>query len=157
MPLANLQLTPQFVQAVRDAVDIIEVASQATRLKKTGRNWSGLCPLHKEKSPSFSVDENQGLFYCFGCGAGGDAIKLHMLLSGDDFVVAVMERVLRQESLNLAQNILRLFRDLVHIRSKLRHVRILVDAKPLKTLPEFRLSVARHDKIPTWRQGARDH
>ncbi|MFN7942106.1 MAG: DNA primase [Thermoanaerobaculia bacterium] len=89
MPLANVQLTPQFVQAVRDAVDIIEVASQATRLKKSGRNWSGLCPLHKEKSPSFSVDPGRGLFYCFGCGQGGDAIKLHMALTGDDFPAAM--------------------------------------------------------------------
>ncbi|HET9229444.1 MAG TPA: DNA primase, partial [Thermoanaerobaculia bacterium] len=46
-------------------------------------------PLHKEKTPSFSVDPVAGLFYCFGCGAGGDAIKLHMLATGDDFPAAI--------------------------------------------------------------------
>ncbi|HEY7216502.1 MAG TPA: CHC2 zinc finger domain-containing protein, partial [Thermoanaerobaculia bacterium] len=73
MPLANVNLTPQLVQAVRDAADIVSIASDHTRLRKAGRNYQGLCPIHKEKTPSFSVDPTQGLFYCFGCGAGGDA------------------------------------------------------------------------------------
>ena len=85
MALGNIHLTPDLVQAVRDAVDIVDVASEYTRLKKAGRRYQGLCPLHKEKTPSFSVDPDQGFYYCFGCGQGGDAIKLHMLLSGDDF------------------------------------------------------------------------
>lgn len=89
MGLGNVDLTPQLVQAVRDAVDVVDVASGHTRLKKAGKRYQGLCPLHKEKTPSFSVDPVQGLFYCFGCGTGGDAIKLHMLLSGDDFPAAI--------------------------------------------------------------------
>jgi len=90
MALSNIQLTPQLIHAVRDAVSIEAIASEHTRLKKSGaRRLSGLCPLHKEKTPSFSVDPLQGLFYCFGCGQGGDAIKLHMLLSGDDFPSAI--------------------------------------------------------------------
>ena len=89
MALGNIDLTPQLVQAVRDAVDIVDVASEHTRLRKTGRRHSGLCPIHKEKTPSFSVDPERGLFYCFGCGRGGDAIKLHMTLSGDDFPAAI--------------------------------------------------------------------
>jgi DNA primase len=89
MPLGNVSLTPQLVQAVRDAVDIVAIASEHTRLRKAGRRYQGLCPLHKEKSPSFSVDPVQGLFYCFGCGAGGDAIKLHMLTTNDDFPAAI--------------------------------------------------------------------
>jgi DNA primase len=89
MSLGNVHLTPQLVQAVRDAVDIVGVASEHTRLRKAGRRYQGLCPIHKEKTPSFSVDPVQGLFYCFGCGAGGDAIKLHMLTSGDDFPAAI--------------------------------------------------------------------
>jgi DNA primase len=89
MALGNVHLTPQLVQAVRDAVDILAVASDHTRLRKAGRRYQGLCPIHKEKTPSFSVDPVQGLFYCFGCGAGGDAIKLHMLTSGDDFPAAI--------------------------------------------------------------------
>ncbi|HYN23391.1 MAG TPA: DNA primase, partial [Thermoanaerobaculia bacterium] len=89
MSLGNVHLTPQLVQAVRDAVDVLAIASEHTRLRKAGRRYQGLCPLHKEKTPSFSVDPVQGLFYCFGCGAGGDAIKLHMLATGDDFPAAI--------------------------------------------------------------------
>lgn len=89
MALGNVHLTPQLIQAVRDAADILSVASEHTRLQKAGKRYQGLCPLHKEKSPSFGVDPGPGLFYCFGCGQGGDAIKLHMLLSGDDFPAAI--------------------------------------------------------------------
>ncbi|HWM89393.1 MAG TPA: DNA primase [Thermoanaerobaculia bacterium] len=89
MSLGNVHLTPQLVQAVRDAVDVVSIASEHTRLRKAGRRYQGICPLHKEKTPSFSVDPVQGLFYCFGCGAGGDAIKLHMLATGDDFPAAI--------------------------------------------------------------------
>jgi DNA primase len=89
MVLRHVHLTPQLVQAVRDAVDIEAIAAEHTRLRRVGRRLSGLCPLHKEKTPSFGIDPVQGLFYCFGCGAGGDAIKLHMLLSGDDFPAAI--------------------------------------------------------------------
>lgn len=89
MALGNIDLTPQLVQAVRDTVDIVDIASEHTRLTKAGHRHKGLCPLHKEKTPSFSVEPSQGLFYCFGCGVGGDAIKLHMLLTGDDFPAAI--------------------------------------------------------------------
>jgi DNA primase len=95
MAIGNVNLTPQLVQAVRDAVDIVAIASEHTRLRKAGRRYSGLCPIHKEKSPSFSVDPVAGLFYCFGCGAGGDAIKLHMLTTGDDFPAAIEALALR--------------------------------------------------------------
>jgi DNA primase catalytic core len=95
MPLGNVHITPQLVQAVRDAVDIIAIASDHTRLRKAGRRYQGLCPIHKEKSPSFSVDPVPGLFYCFGCGAGGDAIKLHMLTTGDDFPAAIENLAMR--------------------------------------------------------------
>jgi DNA primase len=89
MALGNIHLTPQLIEAVRDAVDIVDIAAEHTRLRKSGRRQTGLCPLHKEKTPSFSLDPEQGLFYCFGCGQGGDAIKLHMLVSGDDFPSAI--------------------------------------------------------------------
>jgi DNA primase len=89
MSLGNIDLNPQLVQAVRDTIDIVSIASEHTRLSKAGHRYKGLCPLHKEKTPSFSVDPSKGLFYCFGCGAGGDAIRLHMLTSGDDFPAAI--------------------------------------------------------------------
>lgn len=89
MALSHVHLTPDLVRAVREAADIVAIAGEHTRLRKAGRRWSGLCPIHKEKTPSFSVDAEQGLFYCFGCGAGGDAIRLHMAMSGDDFPAAI--------------------------------------------------------------------
>lgn len=95
MALSQIQLTREFVQAVRDAVDIVDVAAAYTKLQRAGRKWKGLCPLHKEKTPSFHVDPDLGFFKCFGCGEGGDAIKLHMQLSGDDFAAA-MESLARR-------------------------------------------------------------
>lgn len=89
MALGNVHLTPQLVDAVRDAIDIVDIANDHTRLQKAGHRYKGLCPLHKEKTPSFSVDPAQGLYYCFGCGKGGDAIGLHMELTGDDFPGAI--------------------------------------------------------------------
>jgi len=89
MSLGNVHITPQLVQAVRDAVDIVDVASDHTRLERAGHRFKGRCPLHKEKTPSFSVDPTQGLYYCFGCGRGGDAIGLFMELNGDDFPGAI--------------------------------------------------------------------
>ena len=84
-----VRITPELVQAVRDASDIVDVAGDMTRLEKKGKRYKGLCPFHKEKTPSFSVDPVQGLFYCFGCGVGGDTFKLYMEHSGDDFRAAV--------------------------------------------------------------------
>jgi len=89
MALGNIHITPQLVQAVRDAIDIVDIASDHTRLQRAGHRFKGLCPIHKEKTPSFSVDPTQGLYYCFGCGRGGDAIGLHMELTGDDFPGAI--------------------------------------------------------------------
>ena len=84
-----IHITPQLVQSVRDAADIVDVAGDMTRLVRKGKRYEGLCPFHKEKTPSFSVDPDQGLFYCFGCGVGGDTIKLFMEQSGDDFPAAI--------------------------------------------------------------------
>ena len=85
----RVKITDQVVQAVRDTVDILDIAADLTTLKQNGKRHVGLCPFHKEKSPSFGVDADKGLYYCFGCGAGGDAIKLYMQSSGDDFPAAI--------------------------------------------------------------------
>lgn len=91
MPLSELQLTREFIQAVREAADIVVLAREATQLQRSGRKLKGLCPLHREKTPSFYVDPDLGFFKCFGCGAGGDAISLHMRLTGDSFPQAIEE------------------------------------------------------------------
>jgi DNA primase len=60
------------MQQVRERTDLVEVISGFTQLKKAGRVFKGLCPFHQEKTPSFTVDPARQLYYCFGCGAGGD-------------------------------------------------------------------------------------
>jgi DNA primase len=90
-----LRLNPGFVQSVRDAIDLVDVVSEHTRLERRGQRLLGLCPFHKEKTPSFSVDPSAGLYHCFGCGAGGDGIRFHMQVTGDDFAAA-MESLARR-------------------------------------------------------------
>ena len=61
-----------FVDTVRDAGDIVRLVSDYVPLKPSGARMKGLCPFHEEKTPSFSVDPQRQLFYCFGCRTGGD-------------------------------------------------------------------------------------
>ncbi len=63
------------VQAVLSAANIVEVVSGYTSLRKRGATHSGLCPFHQEKTPSFTVSADKGLYYCFGCGEGGDVVR----------------------------------------------------------------------------------
>lgn len=77
------------IAKVRDATDIVAVISTYTQLKKSGARFSGLCPFHGEKTPSFSVNSQQGLYYCFGCGVGGDSINFVREKEQTDFVGAV--------------------------------------------------------------------
>jgi DNA primase len=74
---------------VRETSDIVQVITQFTQLKRVGRRFSGLCPFHGEKSPSFSVNAEEGLYYCFGCGAKGDAITFVREKEQLDFVGSV--------------------------------------------------------------------
>jgi len=74
---------------VRQATDIVAVLSEHVALKRVGLRWQGLCPFHAEKSPSFSVNQEEGLYYCFGCGAKGDVITFVREIEHVDFVGAV--------------------------------------------------------------------
>ena len=76
-------------QRVREATDIVAVVTEHLQLKRVGRRWTGLCPFHTEKSPSFSVNAEEGLYYCFGCGAKGDVITFVREIEHLDFVGAV--------------------------------------------------------------------
>jgi len=69
--------------------DIVDYISQYVTLKKSGRDYSGLCPFHKEKSPSFHVSSEKQLFHCFGCGASGNLVQFVMRVEGIDFVEAL--------------------------------------------------------------------
>jgi DNA primase len=77
------------VDRVRDATDIISLVSETVQLKQKGRLWWGCCPFHTEKTPSFKVDPSSGLWHCFGCGTGGDAIGFVMKAENLDFPDAV--------------------------------------------------------------------
>lgn len=77
------------VEAVRAAADLHEVVSGYVALKKSGTRWRGLCPFHQEKTPSFYVDADKQLYYCFGCGTGGDVFKFLMLYEKLDFPEAL--------------------------------------------------------------------
>jgi DNA primase len=77
------------VARVREAADIVAVISEYTQLRRVGTRFQGLCPFHAEKSPSFSVNVTDGLYYCFGCGAGGDVITFVREKEQLDFVGAV--------------------------------------------------------------------
>jgi DNA primase len=77
------------VAAVRSATDIVALIGEHAALKKVGRRWSGLCPFHTEKTPSFSVNAEEGFYYCFGCHASGDAITFVRSMEHLDFVDAV--------------------------------------------------------------------
>ncbi len=74
---------------VRAATDIVALISEHAALKKVGRRWSGLCPFHTEKTPSFSVNAEEGFYYCFGCQESGDAITFVRAMDHLDFVDAV--------------------------------------------------------------------
>ncbi|NNF57450.1 MAG: DNA primase, partial [Rhodothermaceae bacterium] len=77
------------VDDVRAAVDLVDVVSDYVRLKKQGVRFVGLCPFHNEKTPSFSVDSRQDLFYCFGCKRGGDLFKFIEEIEGVGFLDSV--------------------------------------------------------------------
>ena len=66
--------------------DIVDYVSKYVQLKKTGRDYSGLCPFHHEKSPSFHVSGEKQLFHCFGCGASGNLVQFVMRTENLDFV-----------------------------------------------------------------------
>lgn len=77
------------IARVRGATDFVALVGEHLALRRVGTRWVGLCPFHTEKSPSFSVNAEQGLFYCFGCGAKGDAITFVRETEHLDFVEAV--------------------------------------------------------------------
>ena len=77
------------IRRVREESDIIRLITQHTQLKKVGRSWKGLCPFHNEKTPSFTVNQETGRYYCFGCQATGDSIEFLREIDNLDFVAAV--------------------------------------------------------------------
>jgi DNA primase len=87
--MSDLDINDNVLAELRAAVDIVEVVSEHTLLKKAGRSWKGLCPFHNERTPSFTVDRDKGLYHCFGCGAGGDVIHFVRQIDRLDFPEAI--------------------------------------------------------------------
>src|SRR4051812_20220753 len=80
-----------FKQDLLNRIDIVEVVSRSVQLKKAGANYSGLCPFHNEKTPSFSVSPSKQFYHCFGCGVHGNAIGFLMAYGGMGYIDAVKD------------------------------------------------------------------
>ncbi|MBQ1473559.1 MAG: DNA primase, partial [Lachnospiraceae bacterium] len=81
----------EIIEQVRSSNDIVDVIGQYVHLKKKGSSYFGLCPFHNEKSPSFSVSRQKQMYYCFGCGAGGNVIRFLMDYENLTFPEALQE------------------------------------------------------------------
>lgn len=79
----------EFIEEVLERTDIVEIIEPRVTLKKSGQNYTGLCPFHDEKSPSFSVSQDKQFYYCFGCQASGSALKFLMEFDRMDFVSSI--------------------------------------------------------------------
>jgi DNA primase len=84
-----MAISEEDIAKVRDATDFVAIASEHLQLSRAGNRYKGLCPFHSEKSPSFTINPEKGLYYCFGCQAKGDVIRFVMELDHLDFAAAV--------------------------------------------------------------------
>ena len=84
-----LRYSDEIIDEVRQSNDIVDIISQYVHLKRSGRNFFGLCPFHNEKSPSFSVSPDKQIFHCFGCGVGGNVFTFLTKIEGINFIEAV--------------------------------------------------------------------
>ena len=80
-----VRYSEELIEEIRSSNDIVDVISKYVTLKRSGRNFFGLCPFHKEKSPSFAVSPDKQIFHCFGCGVGGNVIHFISKIEGLDF------------------------------------------------------------------------
>jgi len=84
-----MAFSPQFLDELRTRIGVVDVVSKRVKLTRKGREHMGLCPFHKEKTPSFTVNEEKGFYHCFGCGEHGSAIDFVMKTDGLNFPEAV--------------------------------------------------------------------
>ena len=85
------KIPQNIIDQINETADIVDIVSQRVDLQKRGKDYFGLCPFHSEKTPSFSVAPDKGIFHCFGCGKGGNSINFLMEYEKIDFMDAVME------------------------------------------------------------------
>ncbi|MDJ0661988.1 MAG: DNA primase [Crocosphaera sp.] len=91
------RLHPDTIEEVKEKIDIYEVISDYVVLKKRGQSYVGLCPFHQEKTPSFTVNPTQQLYYCFGCGEGGNGINFLMEVGQQSFSEVILELAKRYQ------------------------------------------------------------
>jgi len=127
-----MPLYPEYlIREVADKNDIRDVISQYVNLKKAGSSYVGLCPFHNEKTPSFSVSPQKGIFHCFGCGEGGNVIHFMMKIENMPFVEAV-EKLAQRAGVTLPK---------LDDKDSARHAQI---AKERDTIYEINLSAAEY-------------
>ncbi|MDC1382484.1 DNA primase [Candidatus Puniceispirillum sp.] len=98
-----MAVSPEFIEDLRQRVPLSDVVARRVKLVRKGRRHSGLCPFHAEKTPSFSVVDDDGFYHCFGCGAHGDAISFLREMDGLEFLEAV-ERLAEMAGLRMPQS-----------------------------------------------------
>ena len=95
--MSSSRFHPDTIETIRDRVDIVDVISDSVVLKKRGKDYQGLCPFHEEKTPSFTVSPSKQLYYCFGCGAGGNVFKFLMEVGKQSFSEVVLDLARRYQ------------------------------------------------------------
>jgi DNA primase len=95
--MSTPRLHPDTIEAVRQRADIVDIVSEQVVLKKQGKDFTGLCPFHEDKSPSFSVSPSKQFYYCFSCGAGGNVFKFLMELGKRSFSDVVLDLARRYQ------------------------------------------------------------
>ncbi|QOV21922.1 DNA primase [Anabaenopsis elenkinii] len=91
------RLHPDTIEEIKQRADIVDIVSQYVVLRKRGKDFVGLCPFHNEKSPSFTVSQTKQMYYCFGCQAGGNAIKFLMDVGKQSFAEVVLDLAQRYQ------------------------------------------------------------
>src|SRR5687767_2743298 len=86
-----MSLSPQFLDELRARTSLSTLIGRQVKLQRAGREWKACCPFHKEKTPSFTINDEKGFYHCFGCGAHGDAIRFLTEARGLPFMDAVKE------------------------------------------------------------------
>ena len=97
-----MRISEEIIERIKQENDIVDVISESVRLKRSGRNYMGLCPFHNDKSPSFSVSQDKQIYKCFSCGEAGNVITFVMKQKNLNFVEALK---LLAERVNITLNL----------------------------------------------------
>ena len=98
-----MSLPEGFVEELRNSVPLSKIILNKVKLEKRGKNFIGLCPFHKEKTPSFNVVDNEGYYHCFGCGAHGDLITFIRNTENLSFIEAI-NKIAQISGINIPQS-----------------------------------------------------